>query len=204
MVIDTLGSMEDAIKLPLPGERLMEFYLRLCPSGWFYLDQVRADRYCQESIFPLVDVQEQRVFPSQAQSVEETQGDAFGKHNPHRRLIGLIECGLSGTMVYKYACGQTAINESLVACALERYRLVHKQYPPAVEALAPQFITRVPHDIVNGQPLSYQLTADGRFALTSVGWDDPRLGTPLKNSPRPWGATGSWAWRYPTPNPPSD
>jgi hypothetical protein len=204
MVIDTLGSMEDAIKLPLPGERLLEFYLRLCPSGWFYLDQVRADRYCQQSIFPLVDVQEQRVFPSQAQRVEEAQGDAFGKHNPHRRLIGLIECGLSGTMVYKFACGQTAINEALVACALERYRLVHKQYPPTMEALAPQFITRVPHDIVNGQPLSYQLTPDGRFVLSSVGWDDPRFGSPLKNSARPWDAMGNWAWRYPMPNPPSN
>jgi hypothetical protein len=204
MVIDTLGSMEDAIKLPLPGERSLEFYLRLCPSGWFYLDQVRADRYCQESIFPLVDVQEQRVFPSQAQHVEETQWDAFGKHNPHRRLIGLIECGLSGTTVYKYACGQTAVNEALVACALERYRLVHKQYPLTTEALAPQFITSVPHDIVNGQPLSYQLTHDGRFVLSSAGWNEPSFRGVPKDSRRVWGRTGDWAWRYPTPNPLSD
>ena len=33
MVIDTLGSMEEAIKPPLPGQRTLALYLRFCPSG---------------------------------------------------------------------------------------------------------------------------------------------------------------------------
>jgi hypothetical protein len=204
MVIDTLGSMEDAIKQPVPGERVLGLYLRLCPSGWLYLDQLQINRFYQDSIFPLVDVGERRVFPSQAQEVEEVQGRAWREHNLHRKFIGLIECGFGGGMVYKSAMGQTGINEAVIAYAPERYRLVHEQYPPTLEALAPQFIPRVSHDIVNGQPLSYQLTPNGRFVLSSAGWNDPSLGVPLKDAAHVWGRTGVWAWRYPAPNPPSN
>lgn len=201
MVIDTLGPIEEAIKPPLPGQRALELYLRLCPSGWLYFDQVRVDRFCQASILPLVDVREQRVFPSQSQRIEETQRHVFPNHNPRAMIVGLVQCEL--LPVSRFALQQTAINEGLVACALERYRLVHKHYPPTMEALAPQFITKVPHDIVNGRSLSYQPTADDRFALYSAGWDDPRFGSAPKNATRSWDSIGDWAWRFPIPNPPS-
>jgi hypothetical protein len=198
------GSIKDATKPPLPGQKSLELYLRLCPTGWFYLDQIRVDRYCQETIFPLVDVGEQRVFQNQAQRLEEKQRHISESHNPHRKLIGLIESGFGGAMVYHSALGQTVINEAVLVCALERFRLVHEQYPPTLEALAPQFIPKVPHDIVNGQPLSYRLTSDGRFVLSSAGWNDPSLGVAPKDATHVWGRRGDWAWRYPSPNTPSD
>jgi len=203
-VIDILGPIEEAIKQPLTGQRALELYLRLCPSGWFYLDQVRVDRFCQESILPLVDVREQRVFPSESQCIEKTQSRGFGKHNPHGIVVGLLKSELAVGAVYRFALNQTAVNEALVACALQRYRLVHKQFPATIDALSPQFIAKVPHDIVNEQLLSYQPTADGRFVLSSAGWDDPDLRGVLKDGTRSWGRTGDWAWRYPTPIPPSN
>ena len=59
-----------------------------------------------------------------------------------------------------------------VAIALERYRLAHGEYPESLDALAPQFIAKLPHDIINGQPLHYRRTADGQFVLYSVGWNE--------------------------------
>jgi hypothetical protein len=203
LVIDTLGSIEDAIKPPLPGQRAMELYLRLCPSGWFYFDQVHVDRFYQDTLFRLVDASEQRVFPGQSRRAEETQRHVFPNHNPHAIIIGLVEQPLGGA-VYKFAIGQTAINEALVACALERYRLVHQQYPPALGELAPQFITTLPHDVVNALPLSYQATSDGRFVLSSIGWGDTDLGSTPKDGTRVWGRTSDWTWRYPMPIPPSN
>jgi len=35
----------------------------------------------------------------------------------------------------------------------------------------PEFISQVPHDVINGQPLHYRCTPDGQYVLYSVGWD---------------------------------
>ena len=42
------------------------------------------------------------------------------------------------------------VNEAQIACALERYRLAHGEYPETLDALVPQFIEKVPHDIIGG------------------------------------------------------
>jgi hypothetical protein len=65
--------------------------------------------------------------------------------------------------------------------------------------LVPQFIAGLPHDIINGQPLNYRRTADDRFVLYSVGWnetdDDGEVG--LKENGSVDINTGDWVWRYP-------
>ena len=70
------------------------------------------------------------------------------------------------------AHNQTLVNEAQIACALERYRLAHGEYPETLDALVPQFIEKLPHDIIGGQPLHYRRTADGKFLLYSVGWNE--------------------------------
>ena len=34
------------------------------------------------------------------------------------------------------------------------------------------FIDKLPHDIINGDPLKYHRTDDGQFVLYSVGWNE--------------------------------
>ena len=80
-------------------------------------------------------------------------------------------------------------NEALIACALERYRLAHGQYPEALDALIPQFIEKVPHDLIGGQPLKYRNTGE-RFLLYSIGWNErDDGGVPGKTIPE-----GDWVW----------
>jgi len=67
---------------------------------------------------------------------------------------------------------QTSVDEAQIACTLERCRLAHGEYPEKLDALAPQFIEKIPNDIINGQPLHYRRTADGKFMLYSVGWNE--------------------------------
>ena len=59
----------------------------------------------------------------------------------------------------------------ITALALERYRANHGVYPPALAALAPQFLKSAPVDFMDGRPLRYRLAADGHFLLYSVGLD---------------------------------
>ncbi|MEI2726621.1 MAG: hypothetical protein V9H26_24805 [Verrucomicrobiota bacterium] len=96
-----------------------------------------------------------------------------------------------------------------MACGLERYRLAHNQYPETLDALAPQFITKLPHDVINGQPLKYRRTDDGSFILYSIGWNEKDDGgfIPAKKdgktvNGREEGKSvnlteGDWVWRYP-------
>ena len=56
--------------------------------------------------------------------------------------------------------------------ALERCRLARGAFPESLDALAPQFIAKVPHDVIGGQPLKYRREADGSFVLYSVGWNE--------------------------------
>jgi hypothetical protein len=89
------------------------------------------------------------------------------------------------------ARNQTLANEAYIACGLERYRLAHGEYPKTLEELVPQFAEKLPRDIIGGQPLRYNGTADGRFVLYSVGWngrDDG--GMPGKTTEE-----GDWVWQ---------
>jgi hypothetical protein len=80
------------------------------------------------------------------------------------------------------------VNEAIIACALERHRLAQGQYPGELAALVPQFMAKVPHDIITGQPLHYRRTDDGRFVLYSVGGDEK------DDNGR---ANLDWVWTYP-------
>jgi hypothetical protein len=60
------------------------------------------------------------------------------------------------------------VNEAQIVCALERYRLAHGAYPGMLDALIPQFIEKLPHDIIGGQPLIYHTTPDGKFLIVDI------------------------------------
>jgi hypothetical protein len=91
------------------------------------------------------------------------------------------------------------VNLARTACALERFRLAHGKYPEALDALAPQFIAKVPHDPIDGQPLHYRPTDDGQFILYSVGWNEKDDGGTVvltKGGSVDLDA-GDWVRRYP-------
>ena len=91
------------------------------------------------------------------------------------------------------------MNEAQVACGLERYHLAHGEYPESLDALAPQFIEKLPHDIIGGQPLHYRRMDNGKFLLCSVGWNetDDSGQVVLKEDGSVDREKGDWVWQYP-------
>ena len=59
----------------------------------------------------------------------------------------------------------------VTALALERYRLGHGSYPASLDALSPELLPSRPLDFMDGAPLRYRHTQDGRFVLYSTGLD---------------------------------
>ncbi len=92
---------------------------------------------------------------------------------------------------------QTLVNEGQVACALERYRLAHHEYPETLDALTPQFIGKLPPDIINGKPLVYRRNNDGSFLLYSVGWNHTDDGGQivLGEAGHTKMTEGDWVWK---------
>jgi hypothetical protein len=171
---------------------------RLIPSGWFYQNQLRCARPMVEFYLSLANVN-QRVISPTAINHADAAVEADTKHsNPYNILEKMLMPSL-GKAVERFANGQNAVDMACVACALERYRLAHGEYPKSLDPLAPQFIAKLPHDVINGQPLNYRRTAAGRFVLYSVGWnetdDDGIVG--LKENGSVDRETGDWVWRYP-------
>ena len=64
------------------------------------------------------------------------------------------------------------VNEAMVACALERYRAAHGDYPDTLDPRAPSFVQKLPVDLIGGQPLHYRRKNSDNFLLYSVGWNE--------------------------------
>jgi len=179
------------------------FYLM--PKGWFYQNEVVLAQLEQQWSLSGVDDATQTISPKKT-----AQADEAVKSISHARPFNLFACVLLpalGNFAQKTAYGQNAVNMVRTAIALERYRLAHGEFPETLDALAPQFIAQVPHDVIGGQPLKYRRTSDGQFVLYSVGWnetDDGGVVINKKNGDR-WDdsrnkvdiSQGDWVWRYP-------
>ena len=100
----------------------------------------------------------------------------------HSMLSESVE-NLSST-VDKVLIAETTRQMTIAAIALQRFKLAHGQFPAQLSNLVPDYVTSVPLDPVDGQPLHYRLQSDGKFLLYSMGEngvDDG--GNPASSSP---------------------
>lgn len=97
--------------------------------------------------------------------------------------------------VRSLAFTQTTTDQIVIACALERFRNDHGNLPAKLDDLVPTYLTAVPHDIFNGQPLHYSVNADGRnYIIYSVGSDA------IDNNGIPAAMPGAWMFWQDQPN----
>jgi len=90
--------------------------------------------------------------------------------------VSLNHDSIGATALEKGVVGQTQINQTLIACALERYRIAHGAYPASLGVLLPEYLAKLPNAPITGMPMNYSLKADGTFLLWSPGWNLKSLG----------------------------
>jgi hypothetical protein len=170
------------------------------PNGWFYLEERNYSRLFDQYLIPVIDVRNHQIKPQKLveadAKIAKITGTAPGRRFlDHEFLSALLLPALSKT-AEKAAFAQTAVDTATLACALERYRLANGQFPNSLEQLTPTFIPGLPHDIINGQPLSYRLLPGGHYVLYSVGWngkDDGGVVHHNKNGESDRNE-GDWVW----------
>jgi hypothetical protein len=193
-------------------ERLIGFYFRSFPSGWYCQNRLRACQFCTEELLPLLDAKT-RIVSQVMVTNNMCNGDPIRNMTDRTRYPNTSQWtypllhpfsifenfAVGGVSAGQYAYAQGSVDLARVACGLERYRLWCGKYPASLDALAPQFIDKLPHDIINGQPLHYRLTDNGQFVLYSVGWANKDEGGNVRQMRDPLTdvRNGNWVWRYP-------
>lgn len=175
----------------------------LVPGGFFYQNELVMSRMHQEINLPEVDAAKHRVYVNLPSGSED---DLMNKElsagfPPYTMFVRILFPALAKARM-KSAYAQTLVDEAMVACALERYRLAHGEFPQSLDALTPQFIQKIPNDIFTGGPLKYQRAGDGRFMLYSVGWNGTDDGGIVARHKGESGTVdldqGDWVWpQYP-------
>ena len=177
--------------------------LTFMPSAFFYQNELAFAQLHQQWILPLVDTNSRVISPAALQRANDAVlAEKRHYYFPAYKTQAIMLFPAISATVRKIAAIQASIDLARVACALERYHLAHNEYPETLDALAPQFIAQLPHDIINGQPLHYRRTDDGKFVLYSVGWDEKDDGGKifLTQSGTVDQKRGDWVWRYPKNN----
>jgi hypothetical protein len=170
------------------------------PSGWFYQNELKLSQFYTKWYLPVADDQKQIVSLASVRAASRAADPEIRRRTPENLLEAWLLPAL-GHAVRGFARAQSSVDLARAATALERYWLAHGEYPESLDALAPQFMGKVPHDIIGGGPLHYRRTDDGQFVLYSVGWnerDDGGVVVFNKGSTQVVNRDeGDWVWRYP-------
>jgi hypothetical protein len=154
----------------LRGTNVIHNY-RLMPAAYFYQNELNFARVSQQWILPLVDTNARIASPAKWEQADDAVKKQLGHFSPYK-MQARMTFPVVGASFTRFAFSQAGVDLARTACALERYHLAHGEYPQTLDALTPQFIEAIPHDVINGQPLHYRRTDDGKFLLYSVGWNE--------------------------------
>ena len=191
----TLRTFESSSRVELANlfvgpssSRAMKLLLKYGPRGWVYQYMVFHTRLNQRFSAGF-EAANQTVLPREMDDAGRLLQHSMEHISPYNFLSTVAIPNWLRAM-QRFAANQSMANEGAVACALERYHLKHGDYPQTLDALVPQFIDKVPHDLIGGQPLKYQRVDSTQFLLYSIGWNDiDDGGFPGNNV-----AEGDWVW----------
>jgi hypothetical protein len=170
--------------------------------GWDRLEQLSFNRAFQESLLPRINLTGREVDPAIGHACDLAMSNySLGPSSAiiHHCIFAAMMLPSAFHIPQKAAAVQTDVDLVTIACALERFHLKEDSYPEKLEALAPRFIATLPHDIINGQPLKYHRTANGKFVLYSVGWNEKDDGGVVATDKdgRQNRLQGDWVLEYP-------
>jgi hypothetical protein len=96
----------------------------------------------------------------------DTLSDIVGSSRPSKPVCPYPDFRKAWQVTFR---SLTLREMTTTAIALKRHELRHGRPPASLEALVPEFLSALPRDLMDGQPLRYRLKPDGSFVLYSVG-----------------------------------
>jgi hypothetical protein len=159
-------------------------FFKMAPRGWIDQNMNSYARLIADSM-QTIDVTAGRVYPAKCPAVEERIYREV-RRTPYRYcLASCVPNCVKAVHVVAERQAQTDLNR--LACALERFRSVANTYPTNLQALVPQYISKLPLDRVTGGALQYHRPDEGHCVVYSLGW----------NMADDAGGDGDWSWVSP-------
>ncbi|MFO1501287.1 MAG: hypothetical protein U1G07_23335 [Verrucomicrobiota bacterium] len=166
---------------------------RAWPEGWLRQNQIFHCQLVEQTVFASYDLKAERVYPQKCRDGLQLLAGKVKWWKPFAQLAAVGVPNVGKALV-TLARTQTASTEAALACALELYRRKHGDYPSGLEDLKPEWLPRLPHDLISGQPLIYRHPEPGRFILYGVGWNGTDDGGTPESWPQAAVPGGDWLW----------
>ncbi|MFC5456277.1 hypothetical protein [Prosthecobacter fluviatilis] len=143
--------------------------IRMIPAGWFDHNAANVLRIGSDYLRKPVKDGDGRSLLRSSEEMEILLEEHRGMTSPHHVLTVL------GFPAYQMIIGQaiyaeTLRRQSIAAIALERYRLSHSKLPSTLAELVPEFLSAVPQDPIDAEPMRYRVEG-GSFTLWSIARD---------------------------------
>ena len=169
--------------------------LLFIPKGWAYQNAVRREAFfLAEFGIPIDPVRHRIHVEEQKRVLAEIEGRSRSPYSFNEKQ----EAPLMVAQNIRFARSQSAIDQAIVACSLERFRLAKGDYPAALEALVPAYAKALPNDLVSGEGLHYERLDKDHFRLYSIGWnlqdDGGQAALDPKDQRKPDQEQGDWVW----------
>ena len=146
-----------------------ERMIRYGPSGWVDHNIATGLRRIHRHYLSPLATGGFATLPASCDVMDSITSSSMEQWAPDR-FLGVLS-GLFTPLSKGIVSHAQRIRLTLLAIAMERYRLKHGRYPPDATALVPDCIAAVPPDI-DGAPLRVVTPADGATSVIySIGWN---------------------------------
>lgn len=173
-------------------------FMTLLPQGWLFFEQVNYNRLFDSFAGSAPKASSPRINPAEIESRAAATERTLKSRGPVRSIlshdaIASMLLPAINKVFQKSAKYQVLVDQAVLACALERYRMSQGAYPATLQALVPTWIDAIPLDVVSGKPYQYRPAESGRYQIYSVGWNE----TDDKGIEEKEPTKGDWVWGYP-------
>jgi hypothetical protein len=168
------------------------------PGGWIYQNKT-VIATLEGKVLDSVDFTNNTVSPYKVVAAGHAAEDQLTRRTPWNFIAAMSVPNFTKA-TETMARNQMWVDQARIACALERHRLANGKYPDTLAVLVPGLVAKIPHDIINGKPMSYARIDEQDFHLYSVGWNEVDDGgiTAHTSDGKEDRDFGDWVWHYPT------
>lgn len=191
----TINTLEEVPLGDLFPRKPYTWMLRLVPRAWMQQNKIT---YCDWSAAAF-QVRAARGTPGFLAKLSNADKlpKGVGRFLSPYTIVARMSSSSTRQITQTVTSVQAFLTLAQTACALERYWLVHDNYPGSLAELVPAYLDKVPTDIINGQPLRYGRTGNGKFSLYSIGLDGKDDGGKPIDIKQSFDSEGDWAWPQP-------
>lgn len=191
-------SVDEFIRVMGAPKSMSDLGWLLMPRGWIYQNEA-VIASVEDGTIACINLTNQTISPFKAKAANQYVERALNHVTPWN-FIAAISVPSFTKAEQTMARNQTWVDHAQIVCALERFHLASGKYPASLGELVPQYLEKIPHDIITGKPMPYQSKDGQNFTLYSIGWNEIDDGgiTVRNSSGNEDRESGDWVWHYPT------